>query len=262
MSSLTVTTIQSSIFWENISSNLKMFEEKINSIVEKTQVIILPEMFSTGFSNNTSIAETVDGSTFQWMKKISKEKRVVLIGSTMIKENDNFFNRCFCFIPNEEYGQYDKRHLFPLGRENKYYSSGKKRLICSVNSWKLYIQICYDLRFPVWARQGAREENAPEYDILINVANWPEKRIDHWKTLLKARAIENQCYSIGVNRTGTDGYRVKYNGNTSIYNALGNVIYQKEKEEDIFTTTFFKKDLEKIRADLPYLADRDFFIVH
>ena len=261
MSQLTVTTIQSILHWENIDENLKMFGEKISSLQEKTEVVILPEMFSTGFSNNTSLAETMDGKSFQWMKDTAQKKNIVLIGSVMIKENEQFFNRCICMLPNGQYGQYDKRHLFPLSKENENFVPGSKRLICSVKGWKLYIQICYDLRFPVWAAQQMKDSSA-EYDIFINVANWPVKRITHWKTLLQARAIENQCYAIGVNRTGTDGYKTIYNGNSSIYSPLGEVIYQKEKEEDVFTTILLNKNIDDVRSTLPYLQDSDLFIIH
>lgn len=261
MSDLTITTIQSNIHWEDVNANLKMLEEKIFSIQEKTEVIILPEMFSTGFSNNTTLAESMNGTTLQWMLDIAARKKIVLIGSVMIKENDHFYNRCFCVLPNGQFGKYDKRHLFPLSKENEHFEPGNKRLICSVKGWKLHIQICYDLRFPVWARQQPGNDH-PEYDVFINIANWPSKRIAHWKTLLQARAIENQCYAIGVNRVGTDGYKTIYNGNTSIYSPLGEVIYQKEKEEAVFTTTFTKKDLENVRTSLPYLQDADEFSIH
>ena len=209
---LTITLIQSNIFWEDKKANLKMFEQKIEAIEEKTEIVILPEMFNTGFSMKPEIlAETMDGETVRWMKRVSSEKKVIVTGSVMIEDSapnqqqKKYFNRLIWMLPNGEMGIYDKRHLFAFAAENEHYSAGNKKLIASVKGWKINLQICYDLRFPVWTRQ---EPHAPEnqYDVLINVANWPEKRNLAWQTLLRARAIENQCYAIGVNRIGEDGF--------------------------------------------------------
>ena len=157
MSSLTLTLIQTNLHWEDKQANLAMFEEKINSIKEKTEIVVLPEMFSTGFSMNPEqLAETMDGTTIQWMKKISVQKKIILTGSVIIKDGDNFFNRLIWMLPNGEYGYYDKRHLFAYGDEDQHYTSGSKRLIASVKGWKINLLVCYDLRFPVWARQQAQ----------------------------------------------------------------------------------------------------------
>ena len=259
MSSLTVTTIQSNIFWENKEANLKMFEEKIASTNEQTEVVVLPEMFSTGFVQEPEqLAESMDGVTFQWMKHISFTKKIVLTGSIVIKEDEHYFNRLIWMLPNGQFGFYDKRHLFSYSNEHLHFTPGNKRLIASVKGWKICLQICYDLRFPVWARQQIKN-NEPEYDLLINVANWPERRSNAWKTLLQARAIENQCYVAGVNRVGVDGNRIPYNGNTSVVDPLGNILYQKENAEDIYTITLKKENLEQIRDKYPFLNDADDF---
>lgn len=269
MSSLTLTLIQSDLHWENKPANLKVFEEKINSIKEKTEVIILPEMFSTGFTMHPEkFAEDMTGETVTWMKRIAAKKRAILTGSIIIKEKDNYYNRLLWILPTGESGYYDKRHLFAYAGENERYKAGSKRLIASVKGWKLNLMVCYDLRFPVWARQqlqilptnnGEDKELKPEYDILMYLANWPEKRIHAWNTLLQARAIENQCYVIGVNRIGNDGNAIYHNGNSMVVNAMGEVLYQKQHQEDIFTITLEKQHLADTRSTLPFLKDADEF---
>jgi len=260
MSSLTLTLIQSNLHWEDKQANLSMFEEKINSIKEKTEIVVLPEMFSTGFSMNPeALAETMDGTTIRWMKKIAAQKRIILTGSVIIKDGSNFFNRLIWMLPNGEYGCYDKRHLFAYGDEDQHYTSGNKRLIASVKGWKINLLVCYDLRFPVWARQQTQEE--PEYDLLIYVANWPERRIHAWKTLLQARAIENQCYVVGVNRTGNDGKNIYYSGESMAVNAMGEILYHKVNDEDVFTITLQKDSLEEMRNKFPFWKDADAFMI-
>src|SRR6478609_5002694 len=198
MSTLTITTIQSNLLWEEKSANLHQLEQKILGIEEKTEIVVLPEMFSTGFSMQTKLlAETMDGETVQWMRRVSRENGIILTGSIIIEEDGKYFNRLIWMLPNGQHGQYDKRHLFAYGEEDKYYHSGNKRLIASVKGWKINLQVCYDLRFPVWARQSPLSSSRGdggevEYDVLIYVANWPERRSIAWKTLLQARAIENQ----------------------------------------------------------------------
>lgn len=270
MSHLTFTIIQTNLHWEDKAANLQMLEQKINSIQHPTQIIVLPEMFNTGFSMKPeTLAEDMNGPTVEWMKRITAEKKVILTGSAIIKEKDStplessegdlYYNRLIWMLPNGQYGVYDKRHRFAYGGEDDHFSAGTKRLIASVNGWKINLQVCYDLRFPVWARQGPEEE--PEYDVLIYVANWPERRIHAWKTLLTARAIENQCYVIGVNRTGDDGNQIHYSGNSMVIDALGEVLYEKTNEEDIHTITLSKEKLQDIRTKLPFLKDADDFSI-
>ncbi len=277
MSSLTITIIQTNLHWENKKANFAMLSQKIKSISEKTEVVILPEMFNTGFSMNPELlAETMDGETIQWMKKIAAEKNIILAGSIMIEDsstgssNDKkFFNRLIWMLPNGDYGYYDKRHLFACGDEHTHFSPGSKRLIASVKGWKINLQVCYDLRFPVWSRQSpipglqrGGEDVQFEYDVLIYVANWPHKRSHAWKTLLQARAIENQCYVAGINRVGDDGNEIHYSGNSMIVDPLGEILYQAKEEETIFTCTLQKEKLTEVREKFPFWKDADSFTIH
>ena len=262
MSNLSITIIQTDLHWEDKAANLQVFEQKIKNIQEKTHVVILPEMFSTGFSMNAAaLAEKMDGNTIEWMRNLSKEKKIIIAGSIIIEEENKFFNRLIWMQPDGNYGYYDKRHLFGFAGEDNYYSAGNKRLICSVNGWKINLQICYDLRFPVWARQQhtGDEDSNPEYDLLIYVANWPERRSHAWKTLLKARAIENQCYVVGVNRIGKDANEINHSGDSMIIDSLGETIYHKENEADVFTIALDKESLNQTRTKLPFLKDADDF---
>jgi omega-amidase len=261
VSKLSITIIQTSLYWEDKAANLRMLEEKINSIKERTEIVVLPEMFSTGFSMKPELlAESMEDETVQWMKRISAEKRIILTGSVIIKENNHFYNRLVWMLPNGEYGFYDKRHLFGYAGEDDHYTAGTKRLIASVKGWKINLLVCYDLRFPVWARQQSQPEG-PEYDLLIYVANWPERRAHAWKTLLQARAIENQCFVVGVNRVGKDGNDIPHSGDSMIIDALGEVLYTKKEEEDIFTIILDKTNLEEVRQKLPFLKDADDFMI-
>lgn len=247
-----------------------MFAEKILSIKEKTHVVVLPEMFSTGFSMRPqALAETMDGNAMQWMKKIAAEKKIILTGSLIIEEERNYFNRLIWMLPNGQYGHYDKRHRFAFAGEDKHYSAGSKRLIASVNGWKVNLQVCYDLRFPVWARQnaaqashGSQQDGAPEkleYDLLVYVANWPERRNHAWKTLLQARAIENQCYVIGVNRVGNDGNNIYHSGDSMIIDPLGETLYHNAHEQQVHTQELSMEKLEEVRHKFPFWRDADDF---
>jgi omega-amidase len=259
MSTLTITTIQTNLIWEDKAANLRLLEQKIAGIEEKTEIVVLPEMFNTGFSMRPeALAETMEGETIEWMKRVSRENGIVLTGSVMIEEDGNFYNRLVWMLPNGQYGHYDKRHLFAFGEEDKHYSAGSKRLIASVKGWKINLQVCYDLRFPVWARQKNSEAGA-EYDVLIYVANWPERRSHAWKTLLCARAIENQCYVVGVNRVGSDGKNVYHSGNSLVIDPLGQVLYHMADEEDVNTITLQKEMLEDVRNKFPFWKDADDF---
>jgi predicted amidohydrolase len=267
MSSLTITLIQTNLFWENKKANLDMLQQKIESIKEKTEIVILPEMFTTGFSMNPqSLAEKMDGETVQWMKKVAAEKKIILTGSVIIEDpsansqDGKYFNRLIWMLPTGEFGVYDKRHLFAFADEHDHYSAGNKKLIASVKGWKINLQICYDLRFPVWARQAPGDlEN--KYDLLINVANWPEKRSIAWNTLLRARAIENQCFVAGLNRVGEDGNGIFYEGESAIIDPLGEIIYQKKSDEDIFTYTLQKEKVTETRDKFPFWKDADLFMI-
>lgn len=266
MSSLKITLVQTALHWENKEANLKMFEEKINGIDQTTHVVILPEMFSTGFSMKPEqLAENMGGATVTWMKEMAASKKIIVAGSIIIEQNGNHFNRLIWMLPNGQYGFYDKRHLFAFAEENKHYTAGTQRLIASVNGWKLNLMVCYDLRFPVWARQqflspsGEGRDNAFEYDVLIYTANWPEKRNTAWKTLLRARAIENQCYVIGVNRVGNDGNNIYHSGDSMIIDPLGEILYHKEHDEEVFTIELSKNHLQETRERFQFWRDADRF---
>ena len=258
MQTLAVSIIQSALFWEDKSRNLAMLEQKIMAITEKTNLVVLPEMFSTGFSMKPALlAETMEGETIAWMKRIAISKKIILTGSIIIEEGGKYFNRLIWMLPNGTWGSYDKRHLFAFAGEDKHYTAGKKRLVTSVNGWRVHLQICYDLRFPVWARQQSDE--TPEYDLLIYVANWPERRNHAWKTLLAARAIENQCYVIGVNRVGEDGNQIAHSGDSMIIDPLGTVLFSKEKEEVVYSIALTKESLNETRSKFPFWKDADLF---
>ena len=236
-----------------------MLEEKINSI-EKTQVVILPEMFTTGFSMQAQkLAEPMDGPTVQWMKRVAATKKVILAGSVIIEEDGHYYNRFIWMLPNGQYGVYDKRHLFAYAEEDKHYTAGNQRFIVSVNGFKLNLLVCYDLRFPVWARQQFAEDGSFEYDVLVYVANWPERRSNAWKTLLQARAIENQCYVVGVNRVGEDGKGHQYSGDSMVVDPTGEMLYNKAHEEDTFTFKLEKEKLNELREKFPFWRDADGF---
>lgn len=252
---LTCTLIQTALYWEDVAANLTMLQQKIASISDAKEMVILPEMFSTGFSMQPEVyAQPMDGTVVQWMQQIAMEKRIILCGSVMISENDCYYNRFIWMLPNGEYRYYNKRHLFTMGKEHMHYTKGDSTLIVPVKGFKINCQICYDLRFPVWSRQ-----QGVLYDVLLYVANWPEKRSTAWKTLLVARAIENQCYVIGVNRVGTDGNGIYHSGNSLVVSPLGEVLYHKADEEDIYTFTLDSNTIKSVREKLPFLDDADIF---
>jgi len=213
----------------------------------------------------------MDGTAVQWMKDIAAEKKIILTGSLIIKDQQQYHNRLIWMLPNGQHGYYDKRHCFAYAGEDQHYTPGHRRLIASVNGWKINLQVCYDLRFPVWARQQTNNSSmlselpphtkpaALEYDVLIYVANWPERRNHAWKTLLQARAIENQCYVIGLNRVGNDGNNIYHSGDSMIVDPLGEVLYHKAHDEDIYTHTLSKERLEEVRSKFPFWRDADEF---
>ena len=246
-----VSLIQSDIIWEDKNSNLKKYQEQIDKI-ESTELIVLPEMFTTGFSMSPKdISEKMNGETIQWMKQNAHKMNSAICGSIIIEEDDKYFNRFIWINPDGSIHQYDKRHLFFSESDN--YTSGDSKVIIEYKGWKICPLICYDLRFPVWSR------NSEEYDLLIYVANWPSKRKFAWRSLLVARAIENQCYVIGVNRVGFDNSENFHSGETSIINALGELLYIKSHTEDVFTTDISKPELDKVRKQFPFLNDKDNF---
>lgn len=264
MKDLRITLIQSKLHWENIEANLNMFTEKIASISEETDLIVLPEMFSTGFSmKNKEMAETVKGRSVEWMKKMAKQKNCVVTGSLIIEEKKKYYNRLVWMMPNGKFKTYDKRHLFRYAGEEKHYAPGKKRLIVDLNGWKVCPLVCYDLRFPVWIRnKKLNGKGKMEYDLLLFVANWPERRNHPWKTLLMARAMENQSYVAGLNRVGNDGNDVYHSGDSAVINFKGEIISRMPAHEEIAeTVTISKKDLQDWRNTFPAWMDADKFRV-
>lgn len=262
MSALTISLIQSSLFWEDKEKNLGQFSQKIADLPAGTQVVVLPEMFSTGFSMKPEqLAETMDGAVVSWMRSTAGQYRKVITGSVIIEEEGQYFNRLVWMLPDGTCYHYDKRHLFAYAGEDKHYSAGDKRLIVQVNGWKICLQVCYDLRFPVWARQKPADGTPAEYDILIYVANWPQRRAHPWQVLLQARAIENQCYVLGVNRVGEDGNGMLHSGDSMIVDPLGNPLWHESGIEAIGTYTFQKEELEKVRQQFPFLEDADRFLL-
>ncbi|GAA4116591.1 nitrilase family protein [Aquimarina addita] len=253
---LNLALIQSHIAWENPVQNRAVFEENTNAIFPEVDVIILPEMFTTGFTMNAvKVCESMDGETIEWMKKMAVKKNCAVCGSIVIREENKFYNR-FIFV--EEHGRlyyYDKHQLFTLAREEETYTAGQDRVIIEYKGWKIKPQVCYDLRFPVWAR------NTEAYDILLYVASWPKKRIQAWDTLLKARAIENMSYCIGVNRVGLDGNGYEYNGHSGVYDVLGNTILEENslEKESILYAVLNHSHIQKIRKRLGFLNDADRF---
>lgn len=271
MSTLNITLVQTALHWEDKQANLDMLEEKINGIQDKAEMVILPEMFSTGFSMRPqALAETMDGPSVSWMKRVAAQQRIILTGSLIIEDEGHYYNRLIWMQPDGRYGFYDKRHRFAYAGEDAQYTAGNKRLIASVKGWKVNLLICYDLRFPVWSRQSfdgcARTADGavtPEYDVLVYVANWPQRRSLAWKTLLQARAIENQCYVAGVNRVGSDGHGIHHSGDSMVIDPLGEILYHKAEEEAVFTITLHKPHLEEIRSRYPFWKDADpFKLIH
>jgi len=255
MDNLKVTVFQGYLFWENIDKNLQNITARLSAIRQKTNLVILPEMFSTGFSMNAEkLAEPMDGKTMEWMHDTAKQYECVITGSIIIKENKKYYNRLVWMRPDGSHEYYDKRHLFALGQEHETYTPGNRRLIVELNGWNICPMICYDLRFPVWLRNAKSE-----YDLLLIIANWPERRIAHWRTLIAARAIENQAYVIGVNRVGHDGNEVYHSGDSTCIDPNGNVVYCKRDEEDLYTLSIIADEVKKTRLALPFLKDADEF---
>ncbi len=249
-----IALVQSSLLWENPKENRNYFEQKINSITENIDLIVLPEMFTSGFTMNPkAAAETMKGETVLWLQALAKSKNSAITGSLVIQENENFYNRLVFIFPSGEIKTYDKKHLFTLAGEDKTYTSGIQKLIIEYNGFKICPLICYDLRFPVFAR------NTEDYDVLIYVANWPKPRINAWDALLKARAIENMCYTIGVNRIGEDPNKHTYPGHSQMIDFLGNYLIEPQENEGVFITTLNKNTLLEARQKFGFLNDRDAF---
>ncbi|MDC0006487.1 amidohydrolase [Winogradskyella sp.] len=253
--SLKVALIQTNLVWENPTKNRHLLNAKISAISNAVDIIVLPEMFTSGFTMNAAlVSETMSGETMAWLKTKAAEKEALIIGSLIISENTNFYNRLVAVDANGLIAQYDKRHTFTLAGEHKVYTAGRDKVTFSYKGFKICPLICYDLRFPVWAR------NTENYDVLLYVANWPKVRIDAWDTLLKARAIENMSYCIGVNRVGLDGNNYEYTGHSAAYDVLGKRIDTLPINEEATEIVVLEKSMiKKYREKLNFLNDKDQF---
>jgi len=249
-----IALIQTSLAWENPIENRSHLAQKITGFMEDVDLIVLPEMFSSGFTMNPkAVAESMQGETVSWLQHLAKAKDCAITGSLVIEENGNYYNRLVFVFPNGEIKTYDKRHLFKLAGEDKIYTSGTKKLIIEYKGFKICPLICYDLRFPVFSR------NVENYDLLLYVANWPKPRINAWDILLKARAVENICYAVGVNRIGTDNNSLEYVGHSQAIDFLGNYILEPQESDSVFIFELDKEKMLKTRQKLAFLNDKDGF---
>lgn len=254
LSIMKIALIQSSLVWESPSDNRINLEAKIAEIKVCVDLIVLPEMFSTGFSMNASkMAETMQGETVLWMQTLAKSQNCAIAGSLIISEEDKFYNRLLFVFATGEIQFYNKRHLFTLAGEDKVYTAGSKKQIVEYLGWKICLQVCYDLRFPVFVR------NVENYDLLLYVANWPKVRVNAWDILLKARAVENLSYTIGVNRIGVDANNHEYNGHSQVVDYLGNYILEPQENEGVFIVELNKNNMHETRKKMDFLRDKDRF---
>ncbi|MEY4290050.1 MAG: hypothetical protein RLZZ30_2138 [Bacteroidota bacterium] len=256
MQDLKVSLIQVDQCWEDVSANLTKFESLIQKQSD-TDLIVLPEMFHTSFSMNTSLAKDwEDNPIVEKLKQWSLKSQAAIYSSLMVKEQHQFYNRGVFVSPNGSVQYYDKRKSFGLGGEDRVFSQGDQEVIVDYKGWKINLQICYDLRFPELIRNRINSDGNPAYDVLIYVANWPQKRVLHWSTLLQARAIENQCFVVGVNRIGTDGNNLVYSGASAIYDGLGETKLLMNDQENTSIVTLSYESMQNWRLNLPFLKDR------
>lgn len=256
---MNITIVQTDIVWENKQENLRMLRRKLEVLCGTTEIVVLPEMFSTGFSmNSQALAESLSGETISTLKQWAQEFRFAIVGSYIASENQHYYNRAFFLTPEGDEYYYDKRHLFRMGKEPQHFSAGNDKCVFHYHGWNICLMVCYDLRFPVWSRNVGNE-----YDLLIYVANWPTPRRDAWDTLLKARAIENMCYVCGVNRIGTDGYALSYNGGSIVYSPKGEVLaFVPNNQEGTASTLLDQPALQSFRDKFPAWKDADSFTLH
>lgn len=259
MSNIKVSLVQTKQFWEDKEANLAHLDHVLAEIGE-TDLIVLPEMFNTSFSMNPSqLAEEMSNSmSLNWLKERSAQKASAIYTSFIVKEENQFFNRGIFMLPSGEFFKYDKRQLFSLAGEDRVFSGGSKRVVIEYKGWKILLQICYDLRFPEIQRNNLDAEMNPEYDMMLTVANWPKSRSLHWTTFLTARAVENQCYVVGVNRVGVDGKGLEYSGDSAVVDALGNKISCEAGKESVISVELEKDKLQQIRSQIPFLKDINF----
>jgi omega-amidase len=257
MQDLRVTLVQTDLHWEDPEANRAMIEEKIWAAAPETDLIILPEMFTTGFTMNAEkLAEPANLHTHRWMQLIASQTKAVVAGSYIVKEKGSYYNRLVWMRPDGSFDFYNKRHLFRMGGEDKIYAAGQEQKILDVKGWKVCLNICYDLRFPVWSRNRNNS-----YDLLLYIASWPAVRNFPWKSLLTARAIENLAYTVGVNRVGKDGNGLEYSGDSCIRDFRGFTVSDLEAGDAVVTSTLNKSDLEEFRTKFPAQLDSDEFVI-
>lgn len=261
MEDLSIAIVQTTLHWESPEANLAMLEEKLWDLEKPVDIVVLPEMFNSGFTMNAAkVAEPMGLTTFRWMTQQAKQVKAAVVGSFVINEQGKYYNRLVWMFPDGTYKTYDKRHLFRMAKEDHTYTGGKEKLIVAWKGWRICPMICYDLRFPVWSRNTYdvnKEELA--YDCLLYVANWPQARINSWTCLLQARAMENLCYTIGVNRIGEDGMGIAYNGQSAVYGPKGESLLLAEDSEQIVLATLSKSELAGFRQKFPAYLDADNF---
>lgn len=257
MQNLRVSIVQANLHWEDKAANLDAFDRRLAPLTGLTDLIVLPEMFTTGFSMNPApLAEPTDGPTLEWMAQQASATGAVITGSFIAQVENRYYNRLVWMQPDGVYATYDKRHLFTLAGEHRHYAPGNNRLVVEWKGWKILPLICYDLRFPVWSR------NTVGYDLLLYVANFPERRNHAWKSLLLARAVENQSYTIGVNRVGADGHDVYHSGDSMLVDYQGQILYQLSHHEGVFTTSLARNLQLNFREKFNFLADQDEFLIN
>jgi omega-amidase len=257
MPDLTITLIQTELHWEDVAANLRRFDRLIDSLQVATDLIVLPEMFTTGFSMNAdALAEDMNGRTVAWLRNTARHTAAAVIGSIIVADNGRFYNRLCWADPNGEVANYDKKHLFRYAGEDKVYTAGSASLLVELNGWKIRPFVCYDLRFPAWTRNVNST-----YDLALFVANWPQRRAEHWKLLLQARAIENQTYVIGVNRIGTDGNGLYHSGDSSVIDPVGNILFRSAHAPCVFTLPLERGRLDDYRQSFPAWKDADQFLL-
>jgi predicted amidohydrolase len=254
MANLRVSLVQTDLVWENPSANCAQFEEKLAALGGSTDVVVLPEMFASGFSMSETGAEIGKGPALQWMQVQANRLGALIVGSLKVKQQNSFYNRLYAVQPDGTYSSFDKRHLFRMGDEHKFYQSGDQRVIVSYKGWNIALFICYDLRFPVWSRNVSMA-----YDAAIYVANWPAPRANAWRTLLQARAIENLAYVVGVNRVGTDANALAYAGDSLLVDFKGDLVLDLKSKDQILTSELSLESLAEFRAKFPAHLDADSF---
>lgn len=256
---LTLALVQTDLYWKDKVANLAMLEEKLWQMEESVDLILLPEMFPTGFTMDAKeVAEPMNFHVCRWMKQLASQKKAVIAGSAVIQEGKDFFNRLLWVQPDGQILTYDKRHLFRMADEHHHFSAGKHLPIFEWMGWRICPQVCYDLRFPVWSRNFMTEKGM-NYDLIFNVASWPAVRSSAWDTLLPARGIENLAYSVGLNRVGTDGNQIPYVGHSAVYDFKGESMLFMGEDEQVSIIELDKTPLECFRKKFPAWNDADQF---